>query len=88
LKSELPELHDQLAYAQASMCALESVLLLLIERRVLLRDDIVEALEDAVATKRQLALDGSHPEISTLAAGLLSGVANSVRAIHLVKNGA
>ena len=69
-----------LAYAEASMMLLESLMRLMIERRVLPMEEIVEALEATIQTKRVLAAEGSHAQISTIAAGVVSTLANSIAA--------
>jgi hypothetical protein len=74
------ELELHLAYAEASIVMLECLMLKLIERGVLSADEIVEALETAIDTKRILAAEGVHPQIGKVAAGALIRVANSVAA--------
>jgi hypothetical protein len=72
-----------LAYAEASVLVIEALLQLLIEAKVLPLDTVVDTLEQAIATKRHLVADGTHPEISAVAAGVLSGLANSLAAGQL-----
>jgi hypothetical protein len=69
-----------LAYAEASLMLIECLMLTLIENNVLTTNEIVEAVETAIATKRQMVDDLEHPEIAAVAAGVLSTLANSLRA--------
>jgi hypothetical protein len=69
-----------LAYAEASVMLIEALMRLLIERNVLPKDCVIEMLETTVETKRLLAQSGDHAEISRIAAGVLSTIANSVAA--------
>lgn len=69
-----------LAYAEASVMLLEALMRLLVEREVLAIEDVIEAVETTIETKRVMAQEGTHPEISKVAAGILSTVANSLAA--------
>jgi hypothetical protein len=69
-----------LAYAEAAIMLLESLMLKLIEHRLLSSAQLVGAVEDAISTKRQMIHDGEHPEISAVASGLLRALANSLAA--------
>jgi hypothetical protein len=69
-----------LAYAEAAVILLECLMLMLIEHRIFTVAQMVGAVEDAIATKRQTINDGEHPEISVVASGLLSSMANSLAA--------
>jgi hypothetical protein len=69
-----------LAYAEAAVMLIESLMLVLIEQRVLTTQQMVAAVESAIATKRQMVQDGEHPNVSAIAAGVLSRMANSVAA--------
>jgi hypothetical protein len=59
----------------------EGLLQLLVARRVLTIEEIVSTVEAVIATKQQMVVDGEHPEISLVAAGVLSTLANSVAAM-------
>ena len=74
------EITLHLAYGEAAVILLESLMLVLIERGVLKTPELLEAVEGAIDTKRQLAADRVHPEISAVAAGVLSTMANSLAA--------
>lgn len=67
---------------------MEGLLQLLISRRVLTAEEIVSTVEAVIATKQQMIIDGEHPEISLVAAGVLSILANSVAAMEVAGNGA
>jgi hypothetical protein len=69
-----------LAYAEASVMLIESLMLLLIEKGLCTNEQIVEAVETALDAKRQLAHEGEHRRIATVAAGVLSTLANSIAA--------
>jgi hypothetical protein len=74
------ELTLHLAYAEASAMLIEALLRLLIDRNVLTMEAVIETVETTLETKRLLAQEGTHPEISAVAAGLLTTIANSVAA--------
>jgi hypothetical protein len=69
-----------LAYAEASVILIESLMLVLLKRGLLSKEEIVDALEAAIETKKNFIEDGIHPEIATLAAGTLTRIANSLAA--------
>jgi hypothetical protein len=81
-ETELTEelLHQHLAYAEASIMLLECLMLVLLERKLIPMDALVEAVETAIETKKTQVKDGMHPKIATVAAGVLSKIANSVAA--------
>jgi hypothetical protein len=69
-----------LAYAEASIVLIEALMLLLLERRAVSVEELIDCLETAVDTKHELAKDGSHPRLSMIAVGVLDSIANSIRA--------
>jgi hypothetical protein len=69
-----------LAYGEASLMLIECLMLALIERGVLTTHEVIGAVEAAVATKRQMVDDGDQAQIASVAAGVLSTLANSLRA--------
>jgi hypothetical protein len=69
-----------LAYGEAAVMLIECLMLILIEQRMLTAQQIIAAIESAIATKRQMVQDGEHPNISAVAVGVLSTMANSVAA--------
>jgi hypothetical protein len=74
------ETTKHLAYGEAAVMLLECLMLVLIEQHVLTAQQMVEAVESAIATKRQMVHEGEHPNVSAIAAGLLSTVANGLAA--------
>jgi hypothetical protein len=72
-----------LAYAEAALMLLEGLLQLCVARRLLTAEEIVSTVESVIATKQQMIIDGEHPEISLVAAGVLSTLANSVAAMDV-----
>jgi hypothetical protein len=72
-----------LAYAEAALMLMEGLLQLLVTRGLLPAEEIVSTVEAIIATKRQMITDGEHPEISRIAAGVLSTLANSVAAMDV-----
>jgi hypothetical protein len=74
------EFIEHLANGQAALMLVESLLLLLIEKHVLTNAQIVEAVETAIDTKRQLGEEGENIAISSTAAGTMSNIANSLAA--------
>ena len=69
-----------LAYGEAAVMLIECLMLILTEQGVLTTQQMIAAIESAIATKRQMVQDGEHPNISAVAAGVLSTMANSVAA--------
>jgi hypothetical protein len=69
-----------LAQAEAALMLVECVMLTLIERGVVVAEDMLEATEISLQTKRRMIEEGSHPAISTVAAGMLKTIANSLAA--------
>jgi hypothetical protein len=69
-----------LAYGEAAVMLIECLMLVLIEQRVLTTQQMVAVVENAIATKRKMVQEGEHPDISAVAAGFLSTMANSLAA--------
>ena len=82
-KPPASEITKHLAYAEASIMLLEGVLQLFVARRLLTAEEVVGTVESIIATKQQMIVDGEHPEISLVAAGVLSTLANSVAALDV-----
>jgi hypothetical protein len=72
-----------LASGEAALMLLECLLYRLVERRLLSAAEIVDAIEAAVAAKRQMIADGAHAEVASVAIGTLSVLANSVAAVAI-----
>lgn len=69
-----------LAHGQAALMLVESVLLVLIETGTVDKERILEAVETVISSKRALADKEENRAVSAAAIGLLSGIANSLRA--------
>lgn len=69
-----------LAYAEASIMLIECLFQALIARGALNTTDVLSTLEDVILTKRTDVEQGEHPEISQLAAGVLSTMMSSLQA--------
>jgi hypothetical protein len=69
------------AEGQAAMVIGESILMALIERRVLTKQQLLDAIDTAILTKRQMAEDGQDVEVSLIAAGLLTALQTSIAAV-------
>jgi hypothetical protein len=82
-KPPASEITKHMAYAEASIMLLEGVLQLFVARRLLTAEEVVGTVESIIATKQQMIVDGEHPEISSVAAGVLSTLANSVAALDV-----
>jgi hypothetical protein len=78
--SQPPELELHLAYAEASVMLVECLMLVLVEKKVLPLESLLESVETAIEAKRGLVRDGAHPQIANIAAGVLSRIANSLAA--------
>jgi hypothetical protein len=74
------DLDTHLAYAEASVMLVECLMLVLMEKKVVPIEDLVDAVETAIEAKQELIRDRSHPEIASIAAGVLSKIANSLAA--------
>ena len=72
-----------LAFAEASIMLMESLLLVLLERGVLSRADLQSAVSIALETKRNFIASGIHPQIATVALGVLKRLENSLAAAVL-----
>jgi hypothetical protein len=66
------------AEGQAAMLVGESILLALMEHGVLSKMQLIDAIETAILAKRQMAEDGQDPEVSRIAAGLLTALQTSI----------
>jgi hypothetical protein len=69
-----------LAYAEVSIMLMESLMHILLARRVVTLEELQSAVESAIETKEAFVQSNLHPHISTLAAGVLRRLGNSVQA--------
>jgi hypothetical protein len=79
-RTEPAQTDMHLAYAEASILLLESLILTLLQRQVLSLDELRSTVEAAVDTKKEYVTAGIHPQISLLATGVLQRIDNSVAA--------
>ena len=77
-----PDRHHAAA-GQAALMLVESLMLSLVERRVIDPGELIEAVETVIETKRRLAADGREPAIAREAVALLTTIANSLAATGL-----
>jgi hypothetical protein len=78
-----PRVDDEtlhLAYAEAAILLIESLMLHLVERGLVSSSDLVEFMEAAVETKREMVREGVHPHVAAIAKGVLTSISNSVGA--------
>jgi hypothetical protein len=75
------ELNTHLAYAEACVMLMECLMLVLIEKRVLGKEELVAEVENAINTKAQILADRGHSDIVPIAMGVLTQIANSLEAL-------
>ena len=73
---------QQIAYGQAALMLLESVMLALVEQRILTADALVDAIETTISAKRDASARTEPAEIAQASIGLLSNIANSLAAAN------
>jgi hypothetical protein len=79
--SDVPdELTLHLAYAEASVLLIESLMRVLVERHVVPISTLIEEVETAIDTKRAMVHENHHARIAGIAAGVLAQIANSLAA--------
>ena len=74
------ETQQLLAEGQAALMIAESLLLVLVEAKLIDKERLVDAIETVIAAKRSMITDGTAPEVSAAAVGLLSSIANTLTA--------
>jgi hypothetical protein len=81
-KSPSPgELAMHLAYAEACIVLTECLMLVLVEKQLVSRNELLDAVENAMETKKAMADAHWHQNIAPVAAGVLAQIANSLRAL-------
>lgn len=78
MSTDPEETRRLLAEGQAALMIAESLMLVLLESKVVEKQKLVDAIETVIATKRSMMIDGSAPEVAAAAVGLLSNIANSL----------
>jgi hypothetical protein len=66
------------AEGQAAMLVGESILMALIEHGILTKTQLIDAIDTAILTKRQMAEDGQDAAVSRIAAGMLAALQTSI----------
>jgi hypothetical protein len=74
------DLIAHLAQGEAAWMLLESLMLAMIDRGLVSRDDLIDMVENVSATKKQMVAEREHPRIASVAVGLLSTLGNSLAA--------
>ena len=59
---------------------IECLMLVLVEQRAFTTEEMIDAVETAIATRWQMIAEQEHPEIASAAAGMLSTLPNSLAA--------
>lgn len=67
------------ATAQAALMLVESLALALIENGILDREEVVDAFENVVETKRRLGAESEDTAVAAKAVGLVNIIVNSLR---------
>lgn len=73
-------MNERLAEGQAALWLSESLILALINSGVIDKDRMLEAVDVAIAAKREMAIGGSEPEIATASVALLAAISASIAA--------
>lgn len=75
------EVSIHLAYAEACILLLESLMLVLVEKKLVSKTELLTAVESAMDTKKAMEDAHWHQTIAPVAAGVLAQLANSLRAL-------
>jgi hypothetical protein len=70
-----------LAYAEACVVLVECLMHVMVEKKLLPKDELIAAVESAMATKQAMANANWHRDLAPVAAGVLAQIANSLRAL-------
>jgi hypothetical protein len=71
-----------LAAGQAALWLSESLILALVDRKILDKDRVIEAVDIVIAAKRALVAEGGNEEIERAALGLLASISTSVASVN------
>ena len=75
------------AHGQAALMLCESLLLVLIEQRVLTKESAMQAISDVIDVKHVIAGDTESIVVSMTSIGLLRAVSQSISASAVAANG-
>ena len=70
-----------LAYAEACVVLMECLMIVMVEKKLVSKSELVDAVETAIATKKDMADTHWHRDIAPVAVGVLAQIANSLRAL-------
>jgi hypothetical protein len=74
------ELVTHLAQGEAAWMLIECLMMAMIDRGLIPRDDMINMVETVISTKQQMIADHEHPHLCAVTAGLLSRLTNSLAA--------
>jgi len=75
------EVSMHLAYAEASVVLLECLLHVLVEKKLVSKTELLDAVDNAMETKKEMADAHWHENIAPVAGAVLAQIANSLRAL-------
>ena len=75
------EMSLHLAYAEACVVLVECLMHVMVEKKLIAKEDLVAAVENAMNAKKAMADANWHRNIAPVAAGVLAQIANSLRAL-------
>lgn len=70
-----------LAYAEACVVHVECLMYVMAEKKLIPKEELVAAVENAINAKNAMADANWHTRIAPIAAGVLAQIANSLRAL-------
>jgi hypothetical protein len=70
-----------LAYAEACVVLVECLMHVMVEQKLIPKEDLIAAVESAMTAKKAMADANWHQKIAPVAAGVLAQIANSLRAL-------
>jgi hypothetical protein len=73
---------EALAAGQAALWLSESLILALVDRKILDKDRVLEAVDIVIAAKQALVAEGGNEEIERAALGLLASISTSIASVN------
>jgi len=70
-----------LAYAEACVVLVECLMHVMAEKKLIPKEELVAAVENAITAKKAMADANWHTHIAPVAAGVLAQISNSLRAL-------
>jgi hypothetical protein len=71
-----------LAAGQAALWLSESLILALVDRKILDQERVIEAVDIVIAAKRALVAEGGNQDIERAALGLLASISTSIASVN------